>query len=52
MGTREELERLLRFCTVTGVRPVIDEVLPLRQVRDGLAKLAAGDVFGKIVFTI
>jgi NADPH:quinone reductase-like Zn-dependent oxidoreductase len=51
MGTREELERLIRFCELTGVRPVIDTVLPLEQARDGFAKLEAGDVVGKIVLT-
>jgi NADPH:quinone reductase-like Zn-dependent oxidoreductase len=52
MGTRDELVRLLRFCETTGVRPVIDETLPLVQARDGFARLAEGDVFGKIVFTL
>jgi NADPH:quinone reductase-like Zn-dependent oxidoreductase len=51
MGTREELDRLIRFCGATGVRPVIDSVLPLEQARDGFAKLAEGDVVGKIVLT-
>jgi len=51
MGTRDELERLIRFCEVTGVRPVVDTVLPLEQARDGFARLAGGDVVGKIVFT-
>jgi NADPH:quinone reductase-like Zn-dependent oxidoreductase len=49
MGTREELDRLIRFCRSTGVRPVIDTVLPLHAARDGFAKLAAGDVIGKVV---
>ena len=51
MGTRGELARLLRFCEQTGVRPLIDRVLPLRDARQGFAAMAAGDVFGKIVFT-
>jgi NADPH:quinone reductase-like Zn-dependent oxidoreductase len=51
MGTRDELGRLVRFCESTGVRPVIDTVLPLEQARDGFAKLAEGDVVGKIVLT-
>ncbi|MFZ0161614.1 MAG: zinc-binding dehydrogenase [Kineosporiaceae bacterium] len=51
MGTREELERLIRFCETTGVRPVVDTVLPLEQARDGFAKLEQGDVVGKIVLT-
>jgi NADPH:quinone reductase-like Zn-dependent oxidoreductase len=51
MGTREELGRLARLCETSGIRPEIDRVLPLAQARDGFAALAAGDVFGKIVFT-
>jgi NADPH:quinone reductase-like Zn-dependent oxidoreductase len=51
MGTRAELERLIAFCEQTGVRPVIDSVLPLEQARDGFARMAAGDLVGKVVFT-
>jgi NADPH:quinone reductase-like Zn-dependent oxidoreductase len=36
----------------SGVRPVIDTVLPLERYRDGLARLESRDVFGKIVTTI
>ena len=35
-----------------GIEPVIDTTLPLEQARDGFAKMAAGDLFGKVVFTI
>jgi len=52
MGTREELVRLARFCEITGVRPVIDQTLPLTQARDGFARMAEGELFGKIVFTL
>jgi NADPH:quinone reductase-like Zn-dependent oxidoreductase len=51
MGTRDELEQLARLLETSGVRPQIDRVLPLSEARDGFAALAAGDVFGKIVFT-
>jgi NADPH:quinone reductase-like Zn-dependent oxidoreductase len=51
MGSRQELLELLRFCELTGVRPVVDRVLPLAQARDGFAALLAGEVFGKVVFT-
>lgn len=49
MGTRGQLSRLIEFCVRTGVRPVIDRVLSLSEVRDGLAALDAGEVFGKVV---
>jgi len=49
MGTRDELERLVRLCEDTGIRPEIDRVLPLEEAREALAAIAEGDVFGKIV---
>jgi NADPH:quinone reductase-like Zn-dependent oxidoreductase len=51
MGTRAELAALTELLDVSGVRPVIDQVLPMEQARDGFAAMAEGDVFGKIVFT-
>jgi NADPH:quinone reductase-like Zn-dependent oxidoreductase len=51
MGTRSELASLANLLDVSGVRPVIDQVLPMSEARDGFAAMAAGDVFGKIVFT-
>jgi NADPH:quinone reductase-like Zn-dependent oxidoreductase len=51
MGSRDQLGRLIRFCEQTGVRPLIDRVLPLTQARDGFAAMASGELFGKIVFT-
>lgn len=52
MGTRQQLAQLIRFCEHSGIRPVIDRVLPLQAARDGLAALAAGELFGKLVFTV
>ncbi len=52
MGSRDQLARLLTFCEQTGVRPVIDRVLPLTQAADGFAAMIAGEVFGKVVFTL
>ncbi len=51
MGTREELASLVNLLDVSGVRPVVDRVLPMTEARDGFAAMAEGDVFGKIVFT-
>jgi NADPH:quinone reductase-like Zn-dependent oxidoreductase len=51
MGTRGELAALTELLDVSGVRPVIDRVLPLDQAADGFAAMAAGDLFGKVVFT-
>jgi len=52
MGTRDQLGRLLRFCEQTGVRPRIDRTYPLMQAAAGFAAMIAGDLFGKVVFTI
>jgi NADPH:quinone reductase-like Zn-dependent oxidoreductase len=51
MGTKDELQDLLNFCAVTGVRPVIDSVLPMVRAREGFEHLVKGEVFGKIVLT-
>lgn len=51
MGTRDELDALVKFLDATGTRPLIDREIPMDQARDGFAAMEAGDVFGKIVFT-
>jgi NADPH:quinone reductase-like Zn-dependent oxidoreductase len=51
MGTRSELASLINLLDATGTRPLVDRVLPMDQARDGFAAMAAGDVFGKVVFT-
>ena len=52
MGTRAELQALVEMLDVTGVRPLLDRVLPLEQAQEGFAALVAGEVFGKVVFTV
>ena len=49
MGTRTELQRLLAFLVATGVRPVIDEVISLKDAARAFEKMETGDVFGKLV---
>ena len=51
MGTRDELGRLVRLMAETGLRPVIDSVLPLEDARTAFRRLQDGDVFGKVVLT-
>ena len=50
MGTRDELVRLSRFLVETGLRPEIDEVMPLSEARGGFETMEAGELFGKVVF--
>jgi NADPH:quinone reductase-like Zn-dependent oxidoreductase len=49
MGTRDELEALIRMCESTGVRPVVDEEIPLAEAARGFERLVQGDVVGKLV---
>ena len=51
MGTRAELDSLVRFLDATGTRPLIDRTLPMDQAPEAFAAMAAGEVFGKIVLT-
>jgi NADPH:quinone reductase-like Zn-dependent oxidoreductase len=52
MGTRGELARLLQMCEVTGIRPVVDRVVPLGEARAAFARLLDEDLFGKVVLEI
>jgi NADPH:quinone reductase-like Zn-dependent oxidoreductase len=49
MGTRDELAALVRMLILTGIRPVIDSVLPLEEAAEGFRRMASGKLFGKIV---
>jgi NADPH:quinone reductase-like Zn-dependent oxidoreductase len=52
MGTKDELRDLISFLHATGLRPIIDRVLPLEQAGDGLAAMQSGDLVGKIVLEV
>jgi NADPH:quinone reductase-like Zn-dependent oxidoreductase len=51
MGTRDELQRLIRFCLERDVRPTVHATMPLADAHDGFAAMQNGDHVGKIVFT-
>lgn len=51
MGTRDELRRLAEFMAVTGTKPLIDAEIPMERAAEGIERVHAGDVFGKIVLT-
>ena len=52
MSTRAEFDAMLRMLEVTGVRPSIDSVIDLADVRAGYRRLLDVDVLGKIVVSI
>lgn len=49
MGTKAELERLVRFCEVAGIKPPVDKTFPLSEAAAALETMAEGEMFGKIV---
>jgi NADPH:quinone reductase-like Zn-dependent oxidoreductase len=52
MGSRDELERLLRLCVDKDIRPAIHATLPLTDARQGFDAMLRGELLGKIVFTV
>ncbi len=52
MGTRDELEQLLRMLVQRQIRPTISQTLPLSQARVGFEEMLAGRTAGKLVFTV
>jgi D-arabinose 1-dehydrogenase-like Zn-dependent alcohol dehydrogenase len=51
MGTRDELQRLIRFCLERDIRPTVHATMPLADAREGFQAMRDGDHVGKIVFT-
>ncbi|MDQ0376358.1 quinone oxidoreductase family protein [Amycolatopsis thermophila] len=51
MGTRDELEDLLRYLDLTGIRPQIGKELPLAEAAEGFRLMQEGQTAGKVVFT-
>ncbi len=49
MGSRGELYEILRLVDAGRLRPVVDSVLPLAQVREAHRRIEAREVFGKVV---
>jgi NADPH:quinone reductase-like Zn-dependent oxidoreductase len=48
VGNRDQLEDLVRGIVATGIRPVIDRVLPLEDLGRALETMRSGAFFGKI----
>ena len=52
MGTRADFAGAYRLIAEGRARPVVDEVVPLAEIRDAHARLEAGEQLGKIVLTV
>ncbi|MFE5703272.1 zinc-binding dehydrogenase [Rhodococcus koreensis] len=51
MGNRDDLSSLVSFLDATGVRPLVDRVLPMTEARAGFQAMYNGELFGKVVLT-
>ncbi len=49
MGSRADLQEVLRLVEARRLRPVVDTVMPLAKAREAQARLEGGEQFGKIV---
>ena len=49
MGTRDELDRLVRFCVDRDLSPELDAVMSLDEAPAAVERMASGEVQGKIV---
>lgn len=52
MGNRGEFARVMQLIWLRRLRPVIDEVIDLSELRSAHARLEEGDQFGKIVVRV
>ena len=52
MGTRAELRDLVGFMAASGVRPLVDDTYPLAEAATAYARMAEGELFGKLVLTM
>jgi D-arabinose 1-dehydrogenase-like Zn-dependent alcohol dehydrogenase len=52
VGSREQFEHMLAAIELHRLRPIVDRVFPLAQLRQALDYLATGSQFGKICIHI
>lgn len=52
LGSREEFRQLLGFMQASRVRPIIDQIFPLKEAAAAQRRLEEGKQFGKVVLQI
>lgn len=52
MGTAQELQQLAAFLVASGVRPLVDDVVPLADAERAFARLERGQAYGKLVLSM
>jgi len=52
MGSKEDFRQMLKAVRAAKLKPVIDSVTPLENIKDATGKMEAGKQFGKIVLKV
>ena len=52
MGSREEFREMLCAVCASGMRPVVDSIAPLSDVKNAMGRMERGEQFGKLVLDI
>jgi NADPH:quinone reductase-like Zn-dependent oxidoreductase len=52
VGSRDMLEDLIRFLSVTEIHPVVDRIFPFAEVREAYTHLQKAGHFGKLVIQV
>ena len=52
LGSREEFRQVVNFFCNTNLRPIIDQVFPLREAAAAHERLERGEQFGKVILKI
>jgi NADPH:quinone reductase-like Zn-dependent oxidoreductase len=52
MGNMREVAEMLNFVQKRGIKPVIDQVFPLAEGAQALARMEEGKQFGKVVLKV
>lgn len=52
MGSDEDFYQMLKAVTAAKLKPIIDSVIPLVNVKDAMGKMEEGKQFGKIVIKV
>ena len=52
VGSRDRLAEMIAAMTAKQIRPVIDRLFPLAEIKEALGYLKAGKHFGKVCIEI
>jgi D-arabinose 1-dehydrogenase-like Zn-dependent alcohol dehydrogenase len=52
MGSDKDLRQMLKAVTAAKLKPIIDSVIPLVDIKDAMGKMEEGKQFGKIVLKV